>query len=261
MKAPDSQIAVTLYNLRDYCKTESDLDKTLDKVCDIGYRAVQVSGTPLPADVIKKQLDSHNLYCCATHEGFDTIKGDPAVLIDRLQTLECDFTALGSPPLEYRHEVKMVDELIQIFEKMGAKLREKGIRLGYHNHHTEFERLPGTRQIMLDYFYENSNPQLVAAEIDVHWVARGGQNPVNWIHKVGKRMPVVHFKDFAIIDDGTPVFCEIGEGNLDWPAIIQACREEGVRWYSIEQDMPFRDRDIFESIKISFDNLNGMGVK
>ena len=31
MKAPDSQIAVTLYNLRDYCKTESDLDKTLDK--------------------------------------------------------------------------------------------------------------------------------------------------------------------------------------------------------------------------------------
>ena len=38
MKAPDSQIAVTLYNLRDYCKTESDLDKTLDKVCDIGYR-------------------------------------------------------------------------------------------------------------------------------------------------------------------------------------------------------------------------------
>ena len=261
MKAPDSQIAVTLYNLRDYCKTESDLDKTLDKVCDIGYRAVQVSGTPLPADVIRKQLDSHNLYCCATHEGLDTLKGDPAALIDRLQTLECDFTALGAPPPEYRQDVKMVDELIRIFETMGGKLREKGIRLGYHNHHFEFERLPGTRQIMLDYFYENSNPELVAAEIDVHWVTRGGQNPVNWIHKVGKRMPVIHFKDFAIIDGGTPVFCEIGEGNLDWPAIIQACREEGVRWYSIEQDSLFRDRDIFESIKISFDNLKARGVK
>lgn len=125
MKAPDSQIAVTLYNLRDYCKTESDLDKTLDKVCDIGYRAVQVSGTPLPADVIRKQLDSHNLYCCATHEGLDTLKGDPAALIDRLQTLECDFTALGAPPPEYRQDVKMVDELIRIFETMGGKLREK----------------------------------------------------------------------------------------------------------------------------------------
>lgn len=164
MKAPDSQIAVTLYNLRDYCKTESDLDKTLDKVCDIGYRAVQVSGTPLPADVIRKQLDSHNLYCCATHEGLDTLKGDPAALIDRLQTLECDFTALGAPPPEYRQDVKMVDELIRIFETMGGQAAREGNRVGYHNHHFEFERLPGTRQVMLDYFYENSNPELVAAE-------------------------------------------------------------------------------------------------
>ena len=65
MKAPDSQIAVTLYNLRDYCQTESDLDRTLDKVCAIGYQAVQVSGTPLAADVIRKQLDKHNLFCCS----------------------------------------------------------------------------------------------------------------------------------------------------------------------------------------------------
>ena len=94
MKAPDSQIAVTLYNLRDYCQTESDLDRTLDKVCAIGYQAVQVSGTPLAADVIRKQLDKHNLFCCATHENLQTISGDVAPLIDRLQTLGCDFTAL-----------------------------------------------------------------------------------------------------------------------------------------------------------------------
>ena len=59
MKAPDSQLAVTLYNLREYCKTESDLDRTLDKVCDIGYQAVQVSGVQLDAKIIKKQLDKN----------------------------------------------------------------------------------------------------------------------------------------------------------------------------------------------------------
>ncbi len=261
MKAPDSQIAVTLYNLRDYCKTESDLDKTLDKVCAIGYQAVQVSGTPLAADVVKRQLDSHNLYCCATHIGMDALKGDAQALIDQHLTLECDFTALGAPPPEYRGTVEQVNELIRIFDAMGEKLLAKGIRLGYHNHHFEFERLPGTKMTMLEYFYDNSNPEFVAAEIDTHWVTRGGQNPVNWIHRVGKRMPVIHFKDFAIIDGGTPVFCEIGEGNLDWPAIIKACREEGIRWYSIEQDALFRDRDIFDSIKISFDNLKALGVK
>ena len=57
MELPDSQIAVTLFNLRDYCKTESELDATLDKLCAIGYKAVQVSCVPLEPAVIKKQLD------------------------------------------------------------------------------------------------------------------------------------------------------------------------------------------------------------
>ena len=53
----------------------------------------------------------------------------------------------------------------------------------------------------------------------------------------------------------------IGEGNLDWGGILLACRETGVRWYSIEQDALFKDRDIFESIRISYNNLRAMGVK
>ncbi len=260
MKAPDSQIAVTLYNLREFCKTESDLDRTLDKVCAIGYQAVQVSGTPLPAEVIRRQLDSHNLYCCATHENLEMIQNTGAI-IDRLQTLECDFTALGAPSGEYRGSVEALDKLTAIFNRQGEKLLEKGIRLGYHNHHFEFERLPGTRSTMFEYFYANTDPRFVHAEIDVHWVTRGGGSPVNWIHRLGYRMPVIHFKDFTIINGDQPVFGEIGEGNLDWGGIIQACREAGVRWYSIEQDAPFKDRDIFESIKISFDNLKAMGVR
>ena len=88
MKAPDSQLAVTLFNLREFCKTESDLDRTLDKVCAIGYEAVQVSGVPLDAKIIKKQLDKHNLFCCASHEGLAALTGDLAPLVEKMQTLE-----------------------------------------------------------------------------------------------------------------------------------------------------------------------------
>ena len=148
------------------------------------------------------------------------------------------------------------DELADV-----GKALEAGIRLAYHNHNFEFERLPGRRETYFEYFYANTNPQTVFAEVDVHWVTRGGGSPVNWIHRLGYRMPVIHFKDFTIIDNDKPVFCEIGEGNLDWGGILQACREAGIRWYSIEQDALFKDRDIFESIKISYNNLRAMGVK
>ncbi len=260
MNIPDTQIAVTLFNLRDYCQTESDLDRTFDKLCDIGYQAVQVSGTPLSAEVIRKQLDSHGLFCCATHEGDLILADDLQPLIDRMHTLGCDFTALGGPAPEYRNCAEGFLKLIDMFNSKYQQLLDAGIRLGYHNHHFEFKRLAGLEKISLEEFYARTDAK-VCAELDVHWVARGGGDPETWIRKVAGRMPVIHFKDFIVLENDEPYYCEIGEGNLNWPGILQACRETGVRWYSIEQDNPFPGRDIFDSMKISFDNLKAMGVK
>ena len=130
-------------------------------------------------------------------------------------------------------------------------------RVGYHNHCLEFSKSESGK-ILLAELYDRTTE--LCAEIDLHWVARGGANPVSWIKRVAGRMPVVHFKDFVIVDN-EPQFCKIGEGNLEWLDIIQACAETNVRWYVVEQDLPFGDRDIFESVKISFDNLKKMGVE
>lgn len=261
MQIPDSQIAVTLYNLRNYCKTESDFAETLDKVCKIGYKAVQVSGVALPADVIRKHLDNAGLYCCATHENIATISGESEPLIERLQTLGCDFTALGSPGPDFNlTSMDDVKRLADIFNKQAEALTKAGIKLGYHNHSSEFTKVKENGKTMLDTFFELTADANVYSELDVHWVTRGGGSPVSWIRKLAGRISVIHFKDFAVVDN-TPHFCEIGEGNLDWPEILKACRETGVRWYSIEQDREFLERNIFDSIKISYDNLSSWGVK
>jgi len=57
----------------------------------------------------------------------------------------------------------------------------------------------------------------------------------------------------------TQLFAEVGEGNLNWPAILDACKEAGVRWHIVEQDIS--QRDPFESLAISLRNLNKMGLK
>lgn len=259
MKEPQTQIAVTLFNLRDFCQTESDLDRTLARVRGMGYEAVQVSGTPVEASIIRRLLEKNGLFCCATHENLDMIK-DTHRFIDRLHTIGCDFAALGWPPVEFHCE-EGFKKLAALMDEQGEKFAAEGIRLGYHNHHFEFQH-GSDGKCFLENFYDLTTPGKVFAEIDVHWVTRGGGSPVRWIEKVKGRMPVVHFKDFVVTDDsGTPAFCEIGCGNLDWPSIIDACRRTGVRWYSIEQDQPFQERDIFESIEISLKNLHAMGVK
>ena len=58
---------------------------------------------------------------------------------------------------------------------------------------------------------------------------------------------------------GEQIMAEVGEGNLDWPGILAAAKNAGVQWYIVEQDTC--QRDPFESLKISLDNLKAMGLE
>ncbi|MGL1890091.1 MAG: sugar phosphate isomerase/epimerase [Spirochaetaceae bacterium] len=262
MKAPNSKIAVTLFNLRDYCKTEKDLDETLGKVKDIGYQAVQVSGIgPIKPEVIKGLLDKHKLYCCATHEGLDSYENNFENIVKKMKTLECDFTALGYPGDGFWSATGNL-ELASRLEVIGKKFKQEGIIFAYHNHEKEFVKF--TDKTFLDEIYDNTSTDLFA-ELDFHWIQRGGADPVGWIKKMKGRTSVLHFKDFTLKYEDrksfVPEFAEIGEGNLNWEEIIKACIETDVRWYVVEQDQPRGDRDIFESLKISYNNMKAMGIE
>ena len=140
--------------------------------------------------------------------------------------------------------------------EVGRRLREEGLSFSYHNHAFEFAHFDGARA--LDILYDESDPALLQAEIDTYWVQYGGGDPAAWIRKVAGRMPVVHLKDM-VIQDNRQVMAEVGAGNLKWPAILEACREAGVEWYAVEQDIC--QRDPFESLAISYANLREMGLR
>lgn len=255
----ESKIGVTLYNLREHCKTESDLARTLERVRKIGYEAVQVSGVSadISPETIKKYLDANGLYCCATHENLSAYSDKFDWVIEKLKTLDCSFTAIGSPGNDF-WSFDGVVSFAGIMEEIGKKFKEQGVRFGFHNHHREFQRFG--EKTFIEELYQRTNPQHVWAELDLHWIVRGGGDPIVWLENMKGRLDVIHFKDFTIVDS-EPKFCEIGEGNMNWPGILRACEENGVRWYVVEQDQPFGERDIFESIKISYENMKGMGIQ
>ncbi|NOY07312.1 MAG: sugar phosphate isomerase/epimerase [Spirochaetes bacterium] len=258
MTAPETRIAVTLYTLRDHCKTPEDLDKTLRRVKDIGYEAVQVSGVPgSNIKKIKQLLDKYNIYCCASHENLDNLKNNLSEIVRKLKILNCSFTALGHPGNNY-WSTEGVKTLPGVLETIGKQLKEEGIIFGYHNHAAEFEKFTG--KTFLQEIYDNVPGNILSAELDTYWVQHGGGNPAQWINRLKERIHILHFKDYTVCDD-KPVFCEVGEGNLDWENILTAAENSTARWYVVEQDNPFKDRDIFKSIEISFDNMKKTGIK
>ena len=158
-------------------------------------------------------------------------------------------------------------------DEMAERLGEHGIDLYYHNHHVEFVKYDG--QYLLDIIKDNTKK--MGFELDIHWIHRGGENPVAFINQYAGRIRLLHLKDYRIAHIEAPKegedmkkffgnffnlveFAEVGEGNLPVKECIEAGLAGGSEYFLIEQDDTY-GRDPFESLKISRDNLFKLGYK
>ena len=154
-------------------------------------------------------------------------------------------------------------------------MAEHGIDLYYHNHHFEFARHGG--KYLMDIIKENTSR--LGFELDIHWIHRGGVDPIKFINQYAGRIRLLHLKDYRIapmkepdVDFNTKEgmmaayaamneivqFAEVGEGTLDIPACIEAGLAGGSEYFLVEQDLSY-GRDPFDCLKTSYDNLVKMG--
>ncbi len=251
-----SQLAAQLYTVRDFTKTLAGIAETMKKVKQIGYDAVQCSALGvIDAHELKKIIDGEGLTICATHTDYERMRDEPQAVIDEHNLWGCKHAAIGSLPQEYRNAEDFV-RFAKEASEVAKRLAEGGLIFSYHNHSFELERFNG--RTGLEILYEESDPRYFNSEIDTYWIQHGGGDPAAWIRRLKGRAHIVHLKDM-VMQGRTQLFAEIGEGNLNWPTIFDACKEVGVEWYIIEQDTC--QRDPFESLGMSLRNLKAMGIQ
>lgn len=253
-----SQIAAQLYTVRDFTKTPKDIRQTMQKVAAIGYEAVQLSALgPMDPAELRKVCDGHGLTICSTHISFDRMMEDMPGVIAEHQTYGCKYPGVGGMSARYAGSAAGYREFCQDASAVGRQLREAGMTFVYHNHSGEYQHFGDERG--MDILFADSDPVAFQFELDTYWVQHGGASPVAWINKCAGRLPVIHLKDMRIKGDRTQYYAEVGEGNLDWPGILEACAKANVEWYIVEQDVC--ERDPFDSLKMSLENLKAMGLE
>ena len=246
-----------LYTVREFCKTIKDVATTLEKVKAIGYTAVQVSGFgPVDPKDVDKLLDQTGVVCAGTHVSWNRYLDELDAVIEEHQMWKCSHAGIGGLPGEYR-DADGIKRFLDEFGPVGAKLKAAGMDFSYHNHNHELVKLNG--KTWLAALYEQADPAVLKAEIDTYWIQAGGGDPEAWVRKVAGRIPLLHVKDMCITPEREVRFAEIGEGNLNWPAIMDAAKDAGVEYCLVEQDLCY-GRDPFESLAISYRNLKAMGV-
>jgi len=254
-----SKLAVQMYTIRDFTKTAKDLAESLQKISAMGYPAVQMSAVgamsgespEVSAAQAKQMLDDNGLKCIATHRGWDDLAQRTDREIEFHHALGCDFTAIGGIPGAYKSAdgyARFVTDAAPVI----ARLKEAGIRFGYHNHAFEFERIGPGQRTLYDIFIEEGGPDFLL-EIDLYWVGHAGVNPERIVERCRGRMPVIHIKDKEMAGNDA-VMAPIGEGNLDWSHLLPACEAAGTQWYAVEQDVCRRDP--FDCLKSSIEFLS-----
>ncbi len=246
------KLGAQLYTLRNYIKTYEDCEETFKYLNSIGINVIQISGIgPIEPEKVAYLVDKYNMDVCVTHTSFDRMKTDLDAVMKEHEMIHCDTLGIGGMPGEYRETVEGIKEFIKITSEIGKRMHANGMQFAYHNHAFEFAKLENGRRIF-DMLIEDTKPEEFSFIADTYWLQYGGVNPVDYIKKIDGRMKVCHFKDYKIVGD-KPTFAEVGTGNLNLAEIYNTCKQTGVSYIVIEQDVC--EIDPRESMAISYKNL------
>jgi sugar phosphate isomerase/epimerase len=266
-----------------------DAYESMARLADIGYKCIEISQVPMTKENVagfRRAIDELGLNVAAVSA---TVKSNPMLpseelcnpddfkkMVEDAKYLNCDMMRIGSMPVESRFSLQAAIDFAKQADDYAAQLKEHGIDLYYHNHHFEFARHNG--KFLMDIIKENT--KYLGFELDIHWIYRGGMDPVEFINQYAGRIRLLHLKDYRIghmampegVDMSTKEgmmkayaamnniveFAEVGEGTLNIPACIEAGLAGGSEYFLVEQDITY-GRDPFECLKTSHDNLVKMG--
>ncbi len=245
MNQPYDRIGLQLYTVRD--AFAADPEGTLGKIRAIGYDEVEFInfGGRTPAD-FKAMIASAGLSGPSGHVSLADLRDHADSLFAGLAAAGASYAILAWLPEEVRNDwVKMAGEM----NGYGATARAHGLKFGYHNHNFEFVPT-ADGQIPYHLLLANTDPAEVCFELDCYWASLAGHDPLDILNQHGDRIRQLHLKDKTASGDMAPV----GQGVIDFPAILEKARAMGVEHVYVEHDNP---TDPFASITASLKALKG----
>lgn len=235
-----TEFSYQLYSSRNF----PPLGSTLKMLGELGYK--QVEGYDLLFEnqslinELQGELAKNELTMKTGHFGYDMVRNDPARVLEIAKVFGIE--AVFVPAIAEREKdaagwAAFGRELAEA----GKPFVDAGLTFGWHNHAFEFCDLGGQDR-PLDLILQGGDD--LALELDVAWVQVGGQDPLAWIEKYADRIVATHIKDIA--PEGTcrdeDGWADVGQGVMDWPAIMGALNQTPARYFVIEHDNPSDDQ-------------------
>lgn len=232
-------LGVQCYDLRDLLV--KDYEGTWKAIASLGYKRIDMVSFAgygfdpklhgIPAKDILKSLKGAGLGCEVCHFPVAYFQKDYAKTIAFAHDLGVK-NVIAMPDVENTKTIEAWKAVAKQMNEIGRKTLADGLPLGYHNHEFEFHSVGGV--VPYDTLIAETDPKLVSYQIDVGNLVAGGGDPVTYINKYPARYFAAHLKDSSQGKLGLA----LGEGTLDWKAILGALHKTKVHNYTVETGAP-----------------------
>jgi sugar phosphate isomerase/epimerase len=263
------RIGLQLYTVRGAMKT--DFAGTIAKVAAVGYKEVEFAGyfDHSPKDV-RAILDKNSLASPSCHVGYDVVEKKWPETIEAAELIGHRYIICPWIDEKQRAQPDGWKRAADLFNRAGEASQKAGIQFGYHNHSFEFnpaDSLGG--KLPYDFLLAETDPKLVAMEMDLCWISVAGKDPLAYFEKYPGRFPLVHVKDWIKDPNATDSYkgatgsavkiggrlADVGQGSIDWKRIFAHSEKAGIKHYFVENDEP---KSAFDDIKISYTYLHNL---
>jgi sugar phosphate isomerase/epimerase len=239
----DARPGLQMYSLRR--EAAKDLAATLALVRRWGFEEIEGGGLfGLTVAEYRKRLDDHGLRLVSMMAEWPQLAKSVEEAAEKAHALGARYVVTTNIPNRRPFTMEVVERAVENFNRWGESLARSGLRYCYHPHGFEFG--PGPDGTLFDTMARRIDPKNVAFEMDVFWIVHGNQDPAALLAKYSWRFPLMHLKDMRKGEPRTgepgnvreEASVPLGEGEIDWPPVLRAARQHGVRHYFIEEEHP-----------------------
>ena len=270
-------VGVQLYSIREDMR--KDPQGTLTALAEMGYKYVEHANYigrkfyGWEAKEFKKRLDDLGIKMPSGHTVMGKLHWDDAKndFTDLWKYTVEDAAVMGqelviSPSIDMgiRKDKNLLLKYMDIFNKSGELCQKSGMRFGYHNHDFEFsEKLEG--ELLYDIMLNNTDPTLVAQQLDIGNMINGGGVPAEVMKKFPGRFVSMHVKDEVPSSAGHEKFESTvlgkGSGQIDVQALVKlGDKEGGTKHFIIEQES-YQGLQPLDCMKQNIAIMRGWGYK
>jgi sugar phosphate isomerase/epimerase len=237
----DAPLGVQLWSFR--AKAQEGPLEMLQMVRDMGFTHVETAGLyDMAADSLAKALAEADLSATSMHVSTDALNADMDRVISNAKSLGAGYVGTAWYPHEDEFSEADARRAIADFNRWGRALKDAGLQFFYHNH--GYEPQPYGDGTLLDLIIDETDPELVAFEMDVLWTWLPNIDPVALIQRHPNRFKLMHIKDMkpgierGSLSGGLPENQKavIGQGQVNWPVLLKAAQDDGFGHFYLEDE-------------------------